>query len=1475
MNRSRKTADLASHGNIFVDIDNDRVGIGTTQPTHKIDVSGNIKLHDHTGYQNHITYKSSGPAPHLHFPTGPLANLARTPYLGFGDRGDASGDFKIYHDHYNAHLKLNANFGGGYGAGLGGLFISNHSTSGVIGIQGANGSGAAQNSIYIPAGATAGVKIYQAGQLRFETVGYGVTVHGTTETQELNVTGIVTSSAAIVNGETILNGNVSFYGSNYGAIWRKNNNRFTLNDNAELTFGNGNDTTIKHNNSHLLITNTTGNIDVTGNVVLNNDLDVTGLLTATQNGAVELYYNNSKKLETTSVGVTVTGELRPVGNLVMNTSDNLKILFGASNDLQIFHDGSHSRIKDVGTGILSLSASQCNIQNAAVNENMAEFFENGAVNLYYDNVKRFETTSSGIQVTGDITVPTSVDSTDAGGVAIQRFWSFNLTNGNIYKCGHWVDGEGSVQLLISVRSITASNSGTSTYIFQGGFRALDGTGNGDGDFHRRLMPLASGGGHGNGPDQGLDSSGGWEVLINQKTSYTYELVIHVPSGRANKSLQIAVTELNRGNNFTDVSSSAAYSSINVNSNPLLPSSRNYIGTGYLRDYSKLNFGNSNDLQIYHSPNSSYIDNNTNHLYIRSNVDGDDNGNIYIQALSGENSIICNDDGAVELYHDNSKKFETSSSGATVTGTLTATAFSGDGSTLTGIDATTIKDSGGTVRVQGTTSGIVITGITTTTGNLNLNGRLIANEGSPPATGYNHFISDDGSATTIGQAATLRVANNGNNAAYSVFEAESGSGSIRLANDGAFYVTGGTKFSNQIRVDITGTVDGIVGQAYNTYFGLKHSDQTLNSEYMIISKDFDTFISATSGYNVRIRAGGNDSTNELQISSGNDALTWRGNKVFHAGNDGAGSGLDADTLDGVSSGSFLRSDAADAVTSYSNQIRYYSNSAIPSSSGSQASLEVFSGNGAGTDAFMAFHVSGDFACYLGLDGGTNKLSVGGWSMGANSYAIYHEGNNPTFSQLGITASSINALGINATTVDSIDGGSFLRSDTDDVLTKGSMTTISASLADWMIRFVNNNGTNAYVYMSHGTHGMHIRNDSSTTGTYLLDVYAANGNRFRVRGADALVTSNGNTMWHAGNDGSGSGLDADTVDGLHVGGTGNNGANQIVRTQANGYIFSSFINTSSGDTGTGSDCTRFYASQDAYLRYIDLGSMRSVMNVSAVSGVFSGREDQTGDSNYWVGSMGWGSQNFDTTVWDYGSCFFDVWSNPSGQPSGTSHWQGFQAMHYTNQSSRYGFRITCGAGNPAYAYIQGRWNTTTYGWHKLWNAANDGSGSGLDADTLDGQQGSYYKDVPSGTVMVFRQNSAPTGWTKSTSHNNKAMRIVNGNVGSGGSNSFSTAFNSSRGTSGGSVSNHTISTAQMPSHTHIGKTTTHDSNSANSQGYPANNNHQSHRTSDRGRTHNMVSAAHANTGSSNSHNHGFSNPSINLNVQYLDFIICTRS
>ena len=80
--------------------------------------------------------------------------------------------------------------------------------------------------------------------------------------------------------------------------------------------------------------------------------------------------------------------------------DNHKIRFGTGNDLEIFHDGSNSMIKDTGTGGLNLATSRLNVNNAADNENMITATENGAVNLYHDNVKKLETASGGIALTG-------------------------------------------------------------------------------------------------------------------------------------------------------------------------------------------------------------------------------------------------------------------------------------------------------------------------------------------------------------------------------------------------------------------------------------------------------------------------------------------------------------------------------------------------------------------------------------------------------------------------------------------------------------------------------------------------------------------------------------------------------------------------------------------------------------------------------------------------------------------------------------------------------------------------------------------------------------------------------------------------------------------------------------------------------------------------------------------------------------------
>jgi len=85
------------------------------------------------------------------------------------------------------------------------------------------------------------------------------------------------------------------------------------------------------------------------------------------------------------------------------------------------------------------------------------------------------------------------------------------------------------------------------------------------------------------------------------------------------------------------------------------------------DNGKARFGAGQDLQIYHNGTNSYINNTTGDLYIR-----DSGGDIRIEAKNNETSALFNNDGSVELYYDNAKKLETTSTGATTTGLHTST-----------------------------------------------------------------------------------------------------------------------------------------------------------------------------------------------------------------------------------------------------------------------------------------------------------------------------------------------------------------------------------------------------------------------------------------------------------------------------------------------------------------------------------------------------------------------------------------------------------------------------------------------------------------------------------------------------------------------------------------------------------------------------------------------------------------------------------
>ena len=79
-----------------------------------------------------------------------------------------------------------------------------------------------------------------------------------------------------------------------------------------------------------------------------------------------------------------------------------RLTFGASSDLQIFHDGSNSYVSDAGEGNLFIQGSAAVYIRSDAGENMGVFTKNGAATLYHDNGVKIETTSAGVDVTGTV-----------------------------------------------------------------------------------------------------------------------------------------------------------------------------------------------------------------------------------------------------------------------------------------------------------------------------------------------------------------------------------------------------------------------------------------------------------------------------------------------------------------------------------------------------------------------------------------------------------------------------------------------------------------------------------------------------------------------------------------------------------------------------------------------------------------------------------------------------------------------------------------------------------------------------------------------------------------------------------------------------------------------------------------------------------------------------------------------------------------
>lgn len=187
-------------------------------------------------------------------------------------------------------------------------------------------------------------------------------------------------------------------------------------------------------------------------------------------------------------------------------------------------------------------------------------------------------------------------------------------------------------------------------------------------------------------------------------------------------------------------------------------------------------------------------------------------------------------------------------------------------------------------------------------------------------------------------------------------------------------------------------------------------------------------------------------------------------------------------------------------------------------------------------------------------------------------------------------------------------------------------------------------------------------------------------------------------------------------------------------------------------------------------------------------------------------------------------------------------------------------------------------------------------------IDGSALTGLAAFPSGTLMLFQQTAAPTGWTKQVTHNDKALRVVSGTASSGGTTAFSTAFatpsvsgsiSGSPDVSGlsvamsGNIGSTTLSINQIPSHSHSARGMRANADQAdggnrnlnvgkmNGQSGPSSDFYLNTGSAGGGGSHNHShSLSGSLSGSANAGNLAVSSATAAINVQYVDLIIAAK-
>jgi hypothetical protein len=140
-------------------------------------------------------------------------------------------------------------------------------------------------------------------------------------------------------------------------------------------------------------------------------------------------------------GANLTGISSVGGATGVDFNDNVKARFGTGNDLEIYHDATNSLLVN-NTGGLRLCGDTVYLRNGANNENGLIFTADGSVDIYHNNVKKFETTAAGATVSGALTATAgsgAIVKVEEGGGSLMFMEAGGNGSHLKFKAGHYLN----------------------------------------------------------------------------------------------------------------------------------------------------------------------------------------------------------------------------------------------------------------------------------------------------------------------------------------------------------------------------------------------------------------------------------------------------------------------------------------------------------------------------------------------------------------------------------------------------------------------------------------------------------------------------------------------------------------------------------------------------------------------------------------------------------------------------------------------------------------------------------------------------------------------------------------------------------------------------------------------------------------------------------------------------------------------------